>query len=349
MSDEHYYVYFYYQNDEIIYIGKTINIKKRHQQHMLEQDFIDNPYTHISILQCNTAIDMDILEKYFIATYQPKMNTIDINKGLPSLNLNISIPDKITKEEFESNINTYNTNNIYNNNYHPISAYNFILNDIKQPSKILLDDKIIKKQCFFTINPDYWLNYDFIYSQYRLLFWLLFIYQESGKNNNFYPYFMYFDKASDVKGHGGHTAYNINKKILQDFINLNLITEDSTSSQIIFTQKMIDACKNSEYNIQLEFCSFFQQRDVIKTKYSTKLLLFLAKNNFNDGFYSVEDLRKIFNSLTDRAIDFQRNKLFPAIKELNEKMPFSIQIEKVKQSRNLIGFNFLFSKILENN
>lgn len=82
-----YYIYFYYHDKKIIYIGKTINLKQRIYQHGRESTFIqyckDNNifYTSLSIkyFECNCEEKMNKLERLFINKYKPELNIKDKN------------------------------------------------------------------------------------------------------------------------------------------------------------------------------------------------------------------------------------------------------------------------------
>ena len=68
-----YGIYNIFNNDELIYIGKTINFQSRLRNHMSTKTW-KNEITHISIAECKNKIDMDIYEKYYINKLNPKYN-----------------------------------------------------------------------------------------------------------------------------------------------------------------------------------------------------------------------------------------------------------------------------------
>ncbi len=65
-------VYAFYQEKQLLYIGKAINIKERIAQH---QEF-DNLADRIGYLKTDSAIEALILEARLIKKYQPKYNTV---------------------------------------------------------------------------------------------------------------------------------------------------------------------------------------------------------------------------------------------------------------------------------
>ena len=82
-----YYVYKYYINDKLVYIGQTqVNPYDRYRQHVLEET-IYSQVTAIELMEVPTEIDMCLLETYLIALYQPPWNIKDRNKSIPTLKL----------------------------------------------------------------------------------------------------------------------------------------------------------------------------------------------------------------------------------------------------------------------
>ena len=82
-----YYVYKYYVNDKLVYIGQTqVNPYDRYRQHVLEET-IYSQVTAIELMEVPTEIDMCLLETYLIALYQPPWNIKDRDKSIPTLKL----------------------------------------------------------------------------------------------------------------------------------------------------------------------------------------------------------------------------------------------------------------------
>lgn len=82
-----YYVYKYYINDKLVYIGQTqVNPYDRYRQHVLEE----TRYSQIDefeLLEVPTEIDMCLLETYLIAKNQPPWNIKDTGKSIPTFKL----------------------------------------------------------------------------------------------------------------------------------------------------------------------------------------------------------------------------------------------------------------------
>lgn len=74
------YIYkMFNKNDEIIYIGKTLNLKERIKQHKQEKDW----FCEVSIIYyavCESKTDMDIYEIYYINKCNPKYNLLNAHK-----------------------------------------------------------------------------------------------------------------------------------------------------------------------------------------------------------------------------------------------------------------------------
>jgi excinuclease UvrABC nuclease subunit len=61
-------IYFLIKNNEIVYIGQSINIHHRITNHCRDKDF-----DKVSIIECNKA-SLDDLEKEYINKFQPIIN-----------------------------------------------------------------------------------------------------------------------------------------------------------------------------------------------------------------------------------------------------------------------------------
>ena len=95
-----FYLYKYEDiNKEIVYIGQTISLTQRIQQHTQDklQDFSGIVY----YVECGSKEEMDFLEKVLINYYKPKFNIIhkyrnDLTTKLININLNWQFYTKIT-------------------------------------------------------------------------------------------------------------------------------------------------------------------------------------------------------------------------------------------------------------
>ena len=76
-----FYIYRYIYHDEIIYVGKTKRpLNERIGEHANERKFF--PYLNDCLIQyfvTNTAVEMDIYEKYLINYYSPILNVVDMD------------------------------------------------------------------------------------------------------------------------------------------------------------------------------------------------------------------------------------------------------------------------------
>lgn len=73
-------VYALWNNDEIVYIGKTTQLGQRITVHARTKEF-----THYSTYECEDEFQMEILEDEMILAYQPKYN-LAVGSGYESLN-----------------------------------------------------------------------------------------------------------------------------------------------------------------------------------------------------------------------------------------------------------------------
>ena len=72
-------VYALWDNEEIVYIGKTTQLGQRITTHARTKEF-----THYSTYQCEDELQMGILEDELILEYQPKYNLV-VGSGYESL------------------------------------------------------------------------------------------------------------------------------------------------------------------------------------------------------------------------------------------------------------------------
>ena len=94
-----YGIYSIYNNNTLIYIGKTNNFYTRLKTHMAQQPW-RNEITHISIAQCKTKVDMDLYEKYYINKLNPKYNKAIVYNEMPTFAVEELNFDKFELNEF---------------------------------------------------------------------------------------------------------------------------------------------------------------------------------------------------------------------------------------------------------
>ena len=78
IKTEHYVYFLYNDDDELLYIGKTSNLRERLSCYFSKSKKIGwkkeiNPDSLI-LFKCSTLTDLDIYETYFINKYKPRMN-----------------------------------------------------------------------------------------------------------------------------------------------------------------------------------------------------------------------------------------------------------------------------------
>lgn len=99
-----YYVYRFLINENVVYVGKTIDIDKRMYTHFTKGHLPLECYEQIDAIQyieCKNNTDMNIKELYFINKYKPIYNTVNKSEN-----------DEVMIREFESIewINEYKLN-----------------------------------------------------------------------------------------------------------------------------------------------------------------------------------------------------------------------------------------------
>ncbi|MDY2883457.1 MAG: GIY-YIG nuclease family protein [Romboutsia timonensis] len=138
-------------NDEINYIGKAINLNSRivSHNHLPEECYNSTFVIEYSEFETKTKDDIDILEKYFIAKYNPKYNEIYKNKDL-------TIGIEETK-----NIDW----KLYDKNNFAIRNYLKFINDIEfKLNNIQIDIDIMDYYLMFTMIQNF--TYQF-YERYK--------------------------------------------------------------------------------------------------------------------------------------------------------------------------------------
>ena len=81
--DKKYYVYKFLNDDqEVLYVGKTTNLKDRIFRHFHSGHLSPECYSEVSYIryiECKTDLEMTIKEIYFIDKYKPKYNSVFVN------------------------------------------------------------------------------------------------------------------------------------------------------------------------------------------------------------------------------------------------------------------------------
>lgn len=96
-----YGIYNIYNNNDLIYIGKTNNFYTRLKNHIAQQPW-NNEITHIAIAECKTKVDMDLYEKYYINKLNPKYNKAIVYNESPTFAVEELDFKKFTLEKFFS-------------------------------------------------------------------------------------------------------------------------------------------------------------------------------------------------------------------------------------------------------
>lgn len=96
-----FYIYQFYSNDSLLYIGKSKNIFSRFYSHKNSKDWFTN-VTHIHIAECKNKTDMDIYELYYINKLSPLYNITSVNKCSPTFKISELKFNILTVNEFNN-------------------------------------------------------------------------------------------------------------------------------------------------------------------------------------------------------------------------------------------------------
>lgn len=153
-----YYIYKYVRNNEIIYIGQTINLNRRHKEHLLEPTFHETDLLYYFVV--TNKYLLDLYETALINKYHPILN-----KQSNYLQLAVTIQEpnwKIYKDKeiekqiipkvqktfvpkeysniFINNINNYEVNNINNIPNLSITAWRLLIIGLIKQDIITIND-----------------------------------------------------------------------------------------------------------------------------------------------------------------------------------------------------------------
>lgn len=110
-------IYFYYnEKNEIIYVGKSQDYYRRHQDHIMSDKYMTE-VAKIGFLQVPTLSLMDLLEIYYIGRIMPQYNKSCCHpdeKGVAFQDIEIDVSDFIHDSYFEVTIEYLNK--VWNNN-----------------------------------------------------------------------------------------------------------------------------------------------------------------------------------------------------------------------------------------
>lgn len=178
-----YGIYSIYDNDNLLYIGKTNNFYIRLKTHIAQKPW-KNEITHIATAECRTKVDMDLYEKYYINKLNPKYNKAIVYNEMPTFAVDELDFKKLTLEEF-ININTpktlknSNTNKSYEKRKQEIDELLKTSVEIKEDEKIYFLDS---SHTLYHWSNSTKTNIDFLHVKGDLVFFKQIL--EGIKNNN---------------------------------------------------------------------------------------------------------------------------------------------------------------------
>lgn len=74
------YIYAFLEGDEVVYIGKTYQLKRRLQRHFqgdCKEDWKNPDKLSIKVSEMSSKADMHVMEQYLIGLWKPRMNLKD--------------------------------------------------------------------------------------------------------------------------------------------------------------------------------------------------------------------------------------------------------------------------------
>lgn len=158
-----YYVYKYINSkNEILYIGQTIDLDRRFNEH--KGRIWDIEKEKILFAKCNTLSDMNIYEMYYINKLNPKYNTALVFNDFPSFELpdlewkiydknHFEIQQQQLKSQFKEDFkNKFNPDNYWKNKIDDLQMQFHNENDFLKKKALLIEirrcnEKIKKHTC----------------------------------------------------------------------------------------------------------------------------------------------------------------------------------------------------------
>ena len=70
-------VYFYMKDNEVLYIGKSYNLKARHREHIKRHDLCLNNYNKLAVQYYSSQIILPSIELFYISLFDPIYNQRD--------------------------------------------------------------------------------------------------------------------------------------------------------------------------------------------------------------------------------------------------------------------------------
>ena len=168
--EEKFYVYKYYIQEELLYVGRTNDFIRRFKQHLRENSKY-NEITRIDIATFLSDGDMMLYEKYYITKFHPPLNQVDMQFSAPTFCLPEPVWETYTREEFNKLINNndnYNSNTIENKKEKNITksiSYPIITNSIEISTNIHLSwfKQFDMNFQIFIFNKKYIIEFDLRY------------------------------------------------------------------------------------------------------------------------------------------------------------------------------------------
>lgn len=294
-----FYIYqFYNDKNQLLYIGKTINLVQRFISHFSENNWKSKEVSRIMYAECKTKTDMDIYEIYYINVLNPRYNISLVNNVVPSFKL-----EELDFKEYRNELNTSSLNKSYSNIFKS-----------NKPNT----DLLITEQRFLFMSLEIILKENIKYNNKNLNFYYQvkipivdYIKKFNIKANNIYDIIRNLLDSFSMK----HYKINNDYKVLVEYCTV----DDNNDIVLFFNMETIKyLIKNKDKYL------FFNVN--IRNKYTLKL--FNISKELNNKRINYEDLRGVLliGEKYNMYSDFKRQLLDPAIKEINNLSNINIVI-----------------------
>jgi excinuclease ABC subunit C len=151
-------VYLFQQKNQIIYIGKSVNIKARVKSHLenakidRKESLIISQADKIDYFPCQNEFEALLLESRLIKKYQPKYNVIwkdDKSYLYININLNDRYPKVFLSRKPKKEI-TADKKNLFFGPFSSVKIAQLIIRDLRHITPFCTEKRLSKKPCFYS-------------------------------------------------------------------------------------------------------------------------------------------------------------------------------------------------------
>jgi len=315
------YIYKVYQNQEVVYIGKTINLKRRMSSHRNKSEWWKIK-TNVKFAKVDNKTLMDIYEIILINKYTPTFNKQD-NRGDDVSS--IDMPNLTFKDLDEDNLPTKNNTigykierNDFCSGFKDENCENFI-----ESNQLLIDGKYTctlseQKILFLMLNNWYKKKSPILYSSY----FVHSLSREGNKQGYLYSVLKdnYF-KLKDLKING-YLVFNSIEKFGEEGYKYEFSE--------VFKRELGE---NNRIVIDLNFLK-------LTTSYQTVRLYYLIKSKRNLNILYLKEIFTFNDSQYRRLRNFKVKFLEPALAQIEKIKNERLSFLQIKQGRKIVSLDF---------